>query len=181
MSFPRPAKSHLAIEKWIFADIEESYNPDILLDICNMSKIESASVDVINATEIFEHVDDPQKGLEECYRVLKKDGTMILSAPFLFPIHADPYDYQRWTEYKWKQELKNCNFKIEKFELMGRFFTVMADMMKTLIKQLPFVIRIFLKLFYPVIDLTTKLDNRKINSASALKQYTTGYFIIARK
>lgn len=83
------------VEKWIFADIEERHNPDIVLDVCDMNQITSDSIDVINATEIFEHIENPEKGLEECYRVLKKDGVLMLSMPFLFPIHADPPDFQR--------------------------------------------------------------------------------------
>lgn len=71
-----------------------------------MSKIEDESIDVINAIELFEHIEDIEKGLRECNRVLKKNGVMIISVPFLFPIHSDPYDFQRWTEEKWKQELK---------------------------------------------------------------------------
>ena len=32
--------------------------------------------------------------------VLKEDGILILSSPFLFPILSDPYDFQRWTSTK---------------------------------------------------------------------------------
>jgi len=83
------------VEKWIFADIEDKYQPDIILDVSNMNEIKDESVDVINAIELFEHVEDIEKGLRECHRVLKNDGIMILSVPFLYPIHADPFDFQR--------------------------------------------------------------------------------------
>lgn len=42
------------VKKWIFADVEEKYNPDVVLDVCNMSKIESGSIDTINAIKIFD-------------------------------------------------------------------------------------------------------------------------------
>lgn len=93
-------KNQKIVEKWIFVDVEEKHNPDIVLDVADMGKIKDESIDVINAIELFEHVEKIQQGLKECYRVLKKDGVMILSTPFLFPIHADPYDFQRWTEEK---------------------------------------------------------------------------------
>lgn len=88
------------VEKWIFADINASHNPDIIIDVSDMQEIESSSIDVINAIELFEHVRKIDDGLGECYRVLKSGGILIISTPFLFPIHADPFDYQRWTNYK---------------------------------------------------------------------------------
>lgn len=170
------------VKKWVFVDIEEKYNPDIVLDVTNMNKIESESIDVINATELFEHVENLEKGLKECYRVLKKNGVMILSAPFLYPVHADPYDFQRWTEEKWRKILEEIGFKIEKFEIMGRYFTVIMDMKKIFIKSMPRVLRWILYLFYPFLDILTELDNLKfVQNHSRLGKFHEGYFIIVRK
>ena len=170
------------VKKWIFADIEEGHKPDIILDVSNMTSIEDESVDAINATELFEHVESPEKGLRECYRILKKNGTMILSAPFLYPIHSDPYDFQRWAEDKWKQVLQEIGFSIEKFEIMGRYFTVLADMKRTCIKSMPRPLRYVFYLFCPLLDLLVKLDNLKfVQNHSKLGKFHGGYFIILRK
>lgn len=170
------------VEKWIFADIEERHKPDVIFDVADMHKIKDETIDVVNAIELFEHVENPEKGLRECYRVLKKNGIMILSAPFLFPIHADPYDFQRWTEDKWKKELERLGFKILKFEVMGRFFTVLADMAKTFIKSMPGVLRWFLYLFFPILDLLMKLDSlNSVQNHPNLERFHGGYFIIDRK
>ena len=171
------------VEKWIFADINKKHNPDILLDVANMKQIKNNSIDVVNAIELFEHVEKIEQGLKECYRVLKKNGTMILSVPFLYPIHADPYDFQRWTKRKWKLELKKVGFKIQKIEIMGRFFTVSMEYQKLFIKSFPKKISKFLKLInYPLMDLITKLDNFKlVRNNQILSGFHGGYFIIAQK
>ena len=52
------------VKKWIFADINKDNNPDIVLDVANMEKIESNSIDVVNAIELFEHVQDIDKGIK---------------------------------------------------------------------------------------------------------------------
>jgi len=70
------------VEKWIFVDIESKHNPDVILDVADMNSFSNNSIDFINAIELFEHVKNIEKGLEECYRVLKKDGIMFISAPF---------------------------------------------------------------------------------------------------
>jgi len=171
------------VEKWIFADIVKEHNPDIVLDVANMKNMGDKSIDVINAIELFEHVEDIEKGLDECYRILKKGGIMIISVPFLYPIHADPYDFQRWTEDKWRIELEKRGFKIEKIEIMGRFFTVFGDMLKLLIKSLPFGIRHLSYVLFPIIDLIVLLDNYDtiIKNMEKLSKYHGGYFIICKK
>jgi len=170
------------VEKWIFADIESGHNPDIVLDVAKMDGIESKSIDVINAIELFEHVENPEKSLAECHRVLKEGGMIILSVPFLFPVHGDPYDFQRWTDKKWKEELLKAGFAIEKFEIMGRYFTVMMEMAKVLIRQFPLGLSYLFIPAYPMLDLVAALDSHKcVKHNQKLANYHQGYFIICRK
>ena len=49
------------VKKWIFADIEEKHKPDIVLDVANMKDIKDESIDIINAIELFEHVEKIEK------------------------------------------------------------------------------------------------------------------------
>lgn len=170
------------VGKWIFADIEEKRSPDIVLNVCNMEQIQNESIDVINATELFEHVENPEKGLKECYRVLKRGGVMILSSPFLYPIHGDPHDLQRWTEEKWKKELQNLGFRIEKFEIMGKYFTVLADFIRVFFKSVTKPLRYFSYIFCPLLDAFRRLDEFDfIRNHPKLGKLHGGYFIITRK
>ncbi len=170
------------VERWIFADIEEKHNPDIVLDIADMHSVEDKSIDIVNVLEVFEHVEKIEKGIAECYRVLKKNGKLIMSVPFLFPVHADPFDFQRWTLTKWQRELKKNNFEIENTEINGRFFTVLAEMQRTFIQSLPFGIRHLGYLFFPIFDLIKKIDNTDfVKKHRKFGNYHGGYFIIAKK
>lgn len=170
------------VDKWIFADIEAKHNPDIILDVANMSNVETQSIDVVNAVELFEHVEKINEGIAECYRILKPDGKLIISVPFLYPVHADPFDFRRWTRTKWENELKKAGFKITDIEIIGRYFTVINDMKKTLIKSLPPVIRLFAYLLFPIFDIFNKLDETNfIKNHPKLGKYHGGYFIIASK
>lgn len=170
------------VEKWIFADIAKEHNPDIVLDVAKMESIESETIDVVNAIELFEHVEQIEKGLLECFRILKKRGVFILSVPFLYPVHADPYDFQRWTEHKWKKELLAVGFSIEKFEIMGLYFTVLADAKKSFVGGLPKPLSYFFKLFYPLLDLLVQLDKTKwVLNNPRINKFHGGYFMIFRK
>ena len=173
------------VKKWIFADINQDYNPDLILDVSDMKQINSNSIDVVNAIELFEHVYKIEKGLQECFRVLKKKGIFILSIPFLFHIHADPNDFQRWTSTKWRIELEKIGFKVEKLIIMGKFYTYLAEMYKSYLKSIKkryFFGKILFPIILPFLNLLIKWDNKSfVKEDPVLNYYHAGYFIIARK
>lgn len=59
----------------------------------------SGSFEVVVCTEVLEHLPEPQRAINEMYRVLQPGGTLILTTRFLFPIHDAPHDYFRFTKY----------------------------------------------------------------------------------
>jgi SAM-dependent methyltransferase len=48
---------------------------------------------------VLEHLEEPKAALSEMRRVLRADGRILVSVPFLFPIHEAPRDYWRFTRY----------------------------------------------------------------------------------
>ena len=61
--------------------------------------IRDAAVDVVLCTEVLEHLPEPQKAIDEMFRVLAPGGRLLLTTRFLFPIHDAPHDYFRYTKY----------------------------------------------------------------------------------
>jgi len=50
-------------------------------------------------TEVLEHLVDPQRAIDEMWRVLRPGGRLVLTTRFLFPIHDGPGDFYRFTRY----------------------------------------------------------------------------------
>jgi ubiquinone/menaquinone biosynthesis C-methylase UbiE len=79
-------------------DIDEQRHPDIVGDICTCD-FKGLQFDAVVMAETLEHIPSPHLALENIHRNLKDGGRLILTAPFIFPIHDQPYDYYRFTRY----------------------------------------------------------------------------------
>lgn len=70
------------------------------------------SVDFILCNQVIEHVAEPTALLSEIHRVLKPNGEMLLTVPFLWNEHELPHDYRRWTLGGVEQLLLNNGFEV---------------------------------------------------------------------
>lgn len=73
---------------------KEKININLIQGEAEKLPFEDNSFDFINCNEVTEHVKDPAKLLEECYRVLKRDGQMYISFHNRFGIYD--YHYHLW-------------------------------------------------------------------------------------
>ena len=72
----------------------------------------STRFDVVIATEVLEHVEFPEKLLQEVKRVLKPGGQLFLTMPFVWPEHGIPFDFQRYTSFRHERLLADRGFKV---------------------------------------------------------------------
>lgn len=124
--------------------------------------LEDNSFDVVIAGEIIEHILDTEKFLNECNRILKENGFLILSTPniatfhdrirFLFgkmPRQINPYHeylklHIRQFNYKsLKDALNYSNFKLLKFR--SNYFVIKFTSKKTIFIR-------FLALLFPTLS-----------------------------
>jgi len=70
--------------------------------------------DAVLSFQVLEHVRRPWKVVEECARVLKKDGLLLLTAPFMFPHHSSPHDFFRYTHEGLAALADDAGLKVEK-------------------------------------------------------------------
>ena len=84
--------------------------PDVFANAASLPFIDG-SIDVLVCLEVLEHIRDHRAALREFARILKPDGTLILSMPFLYPIHDAPHDYQRLTKFGLQRDLSSAGFE----------------------------------------------------------------------
>jgi SAM-dependent methyltransferase len=82
---------------YVGADLKGNELADVLLNDDGTVPLPDADFDLILSTQVLEHVADPSQYLSECRRLLKPDGTLVLTTHGLMYYHPDPVDYWRWT------------------------------------------------------------------------------------
>ncbi|MFM7016004.1 MAG: class I SAM-dependent methyltransferase [Bacteroidota bacterium] len=88
--------------KTIGADMADMPFPQKAIDIyCAATQVPlpDESVDCILCTEVMQDLQEPSELIKECYRLLKKDGILIITTPYLVPIADGVWDHYRYTQY----------------------------------------------------------------------------------
>ncbi len=97
---------------------------DIVGDGTNLP-LTDCSVDTVTCNAVIEHVPDPRLLVSEMHRVLVPGGYAQLMIPFVFPYHAYPGDYQRYT-VSGIRELTRCFESVELRILTGPTSTMLV-------------------------------------------------------
>jgi SAM-dependent methyltransferase len=63
--------------------------------------------------DVLEHLESPQRCLDEIFRVLKPGGRFFLKVPCLYPIHDAPRDFTRWTKFGLQSITRRAGFECE--------------------------------------------------------------------
>ncbi len=165
---------------WIVLDVKNDFQPTVLGD-AHCLPFGKNTFDCVKCTELLEHVEYPKKVIKEIARVLTSTGVLIFSMPFNIPIHADPYDFQRFTNYKLIRLLEK-DFEIQIMEKQGLFFTVLGNMLKQAIINMESKFKRVFYLTFPLLNILVKLDGFGfVKTSKYLGSFTTGFFVVAVK
>lgn len=93
---------YLATGKYMYRS-----QPDIFADASSLPLADN-SVDTVVLLAVAEHLRYPQAALSEISRVLRSNGKLLLTMPFLYPVHDAPNDYQRYTIYGLRREISEA-------------------------------------------------------------------------
>ena len=90
-------------------DIDKERKPDQVIDLCEENFISNLNYkpNLVCCFEVLEHTSNPVNAINNIYKLLKKGDYCLLSVPFNFHIHDDPYDFYRFTFYGLKMLFKD--------------------------------------------------------------------------
>ena len=78
--------------------------------------------------QVLEHVFNPFEFIGEMNRVLKIGGKLLLTVPFVWDEHEQPYDYARYSTFGLHSLLEKNGFKILKHKKLGADATVLFQL-----------------------------------------------------
>lgn len=97
------------------------------------------SFDSVIATEVLEHIFNPDEFVSEISRVLKQGGALLLTAPFIWDEHEQPHDFARYSSFGLAHLLQKHGFEIREQRKTNNNIGILFQMLNCYIhKIIPF-------------------------------------------
>jgi SAM-dependent methyltransferase len=91
--------------------------------------VRDCSFDSAICTAVLEHLEEPQKALDECFRVLKRGGLAIYSIPFIWHIHESPRDFYRFSRYGIQYLFEKSGFEVVELKALSGFWVTFGQLL----------------------------------------------------
>ncbi len=92
--------------------------------------------DSVVTNQVLEHIFSPDEFLGEINRVLKTDGKLLLTVPFVWDEHEQPYDYARYSSFGLKALLEKNGFEIIDLRKSVNDYSVIAQLFNAYIYKI---------------------------------------------
>tara|TARA_A100001011_G_C14242787_1_gene814036 strand:- start:158 stop:805 length:648 start_codon:yes stop_codon:yes gene_type:complete len=152
-------------------------NQDIIKIDLEQNLDHEKTYDYIVVFNVLEHLSDYKRAFKNFKDLLKKDGKIIGSTPFLFRVHAAPKDYVRFTNQYLEKILKENDFQEIRIEELGTGpFLSSVALLRSYLKYIPVFYQILLIIAVMIdklLKIFMKTDPKKI--------YPIGYIFSAKK
>lgn len=144
----------------------------------SITSLPNAFADVVLSTQVLEHVVSPSSYLQECRRILKPDGLLLISTHGYWMYHPDPNDLWRWTGAGLRKVIEENGYRILQCEgVMGLAASGMHLLQDGLILRLPRIVRTVVS---PVTQLLIALCD-KLSSDADRRDDACVFIIVAKK
>ena len=144
--------------------------------------------DTVLCTNVMEHVAENGKAFSELSRVLKHNGHMLLSVPFLYPTHEAPHDFYRYSVYGLIYQLEKNGMEIVSVTPWGGaglMFLVYCNLFLCKFLKIRIIDFVFCALQEGIYSVYRKIFLKHLIAGGMEngmgKIISTGYFMIARK
>jgi SAM-dependent methyltransferase len=163
-------------------NMDSKTRPDVIADLEKPLPLNDASYNGALLINVLEHVFEYRQLLGECARILKPGGIIVVVVPFIFPYHASPSDFHRYTFETLQRALSFAGFSQVEVHALGS--GVCAARWTLLQRLLPGPLQFLSLLFGPlahVFDTMLTALARGTGKKYTPSDYALGYVATARK
>ena len=129
----KPYREFLApyVNEHIGVDREDTSHDKSNIDLFGTAyelPVEDSFFDCAICTAVLEHLEEPERALRECYRVLKPGGVAIYSVPFIWHLHEEPRDFYRFSKYGLKYIFNKVGFECQELKALSGFWVTFGQL-----------------------------------------------------
>jgi SAM-dependent methyltransferase len=99
--------------------------PDLFYDGTHLP-FGDCSFDTVLSIQVLEHTPQPRRLIREMARVLRKDGVLILAAPFSFRLHEEPHDFFRYSPHGLRELCREAGLAVDHVEQVGSLWSLVG-------------------------------------------------------
>lgn len=112
------------------SSVHQLPHADFLVDLSQPPwPLASDAYDTVLLSDVLEHLPDPRAVMREAHRIMAPDGALILTVPFMYPLHETPYDYYRYTEFGLRELAETAGLSVVVLQPYGGYLEVLGDLL----------------------------------------------------
>ncbi len=164
----------------------------VVADLTKPLPFKDAAFDVVISSNTFEHLPNTEEILKEVFRILKPGGVLLATIPFMMRLHQKPYDYNRYTHYKWEWLAHQTGFKNVVVEALSEprdvyatvqrhFYTYVISSVRERSGMLRLPLLLLVKVLWKCEQMKIALLRRVYAFPAQTPDFTEGYALVAKK
>ena len=148
----------------------------IKLDLTKNLKLKKNIFDNVIIFNVLEHLPNTENAFHQINNILKKNGILVGSTPFIYQVHGAPNDYFRFTKDFFYENLKKKFVKINVKPLGYGPFIASFSLINSYLKFFPIFKELILVLSFILDSLIQIFVKTKLSEI-----YPIGFFFIIKK
>jgi len=154
---------------------------DLECDLTQPLPFTASEFDTLILSDVLEHIPEPAPLWTEMARVLRKGGHLIMNVPFFYPLHEQPHDYYRYSEFALRRFVQSAGLVPVELVATGGVAEVLTDILAKTVVGLPLAGRPSAAFLQWLTSVFIKTAPGRALSARTAPRFPFGYFLVARK
>lgn len=143
---------------------------------------EESEFDSAICTAVLEHLEEPDKAIAECRRVLKTGGIAIYITPLFWHLHEEPRDFYRYTKYGLTYLFEKNGFEMVESKPLSVFCVTFGQELVYYLWCFRTGGKLnFLWWIIPVMGMCTQAICYLLNKIDHSEEFTCAYLVVARE
>ena len=112
----KPYRAHVPAARYVGLDLDTPELRELggadLFYAGGAFPVADGEFDAVVCSQVLEHIFAPAEFLAEIRRVLRPGGVLLLTTPFVWDEHSQPYDFGRYSSFGLRHVLESAGFEV---------------------------------------------------------------------